>query len=178
MRDRHSVHAAIVAVIAVGVLVVGAAPAAAGGKHGNGKGDTLRLAAEEESFAAIDVGPPGPSLGDYFVFSETLRKDGREAGTSGGQCTAVEAIPPYTTITSQCVVTLSLRRGQITLQGLVEFQTEEEMGPATLAITGGTGAYRGASGEVSVRRVSDTVVLYKLRLDSHDKHKKRKRGRH
>ena len=37
-------------------------------------------------------------------------------------------MPPYTTITAQCVATLSLERGQITLQGLVEFQGEDDPG--------------------------------------------------
>jgi hypothetical protein len=45
-----------------------------------------------------------------------------------------------------------------------------------VAITGGTGAYRGAGGEAVIRDVSDTVTIYKLRFDS-DK-KKKKRGRH
>lgn len=169
VRSRHAVHAAIVAIIALGVLILGSAPAAAGGK---GKRDTLKLVAVTFQEEFLDLGDPGPSLGDEIVFSEVLKKRGREVGTSGGVCVVTEAVPPYTTLTFHCVATLSLRRGQITLQGLVEFQGEDDMTPFTVAITGGTGAYRGASGEARIIPVSDTKLIYKLSFDSHHKKKK------
>jgi hypothetical protein len=181
VRSRRSVHAAIVAIVAVGILVVGAAPAAAGGKHGKGKGDTLRLVAVQEQFEFIDVGAPGTSLGDYFVFSDILYRRGEEVGTSGGQCVVVAGTPPYATFTAQCVATLDLERGQITLQGLVEFQGEDDMSPFTVAITGGTGKYRGASGEARLRPRGEGELVYKLSFDSKDHGKKKKqngRGRH
>ena len=68
-----------------------------------------------------------------------------------------------------------LRRGQITLQGLIEVQGLDDPGPFVVAITGGTGAYRGASGEALVRDPIGPRRIYKLSFDS--KHKK-KRGRH
>ena len=178
MRSKHAVHAAVVAIIAVAVLVFGSASAAADGK-GKRDRDTLRLVATEFQSEFLDLGDPGPSLGDEIVFSEVLRERGREVGMSGGVCVVTEAVAPYSTLTYHCVATLSLRRGQITLQGLVEFQGEDDMTPFTLAITGGTGAYRGADGEARIRRVSDTRFVYKLRFDSHDKkkHKKKKRPR-
>jgi Dirigent-like protein len=181
VRSRRSVHAAVVAIIAVGVLVVGAAPAAAGGKDGKGNGDTLRLIAEEDQFQFVDVGPPGTSLGDYFVFSDILYRRGEEVGTNGGQCVIVAGTPPYETVTLHCVVTADLERGQITTQGLLEFQGRDDVSPFTVAITGGTGKYRGAGGEARVRPVSDTVSVHTLTFDSKDhgkKHKKKKRGRH
>jgi hypothetical protein len=172
VRTRHAVHAAVVAFIALAVLVFGSASAAAGGK---GKRDTLRLVGTEIQSEFLDLGDPGPSLGDEIVFSEVLRERGREVGTSGGVCVATEAVPPYTSVTYHCVATLSLRRGQITLQGLVEFQGEEDMSPFTVAITGGTGAYRGAGGEARIRPVSDDRLVYKLRFDSHKKKKPHRR---
>jgi hypothetical protein len=168
VRTKHAVHAAVVAIIALAVLVFGSAPAAAGGK---GKRDTLKLVATTFQEEFLDLGDPGPSLGDEIVFSEVLRKRGRDVGTSGGVCVITEAVPPYTTLTFHCVATLSLERGQITLQGLVEFQGEDDMRPFTVAITGGTGAYRGASGEARVIPVSDTKLIYKLSFDSHKKKK-------
>jgi hypothetical protein len=178
VRSRRALHA-LVAII-VGVLVVGAAPAEAGGKNGKNKGDTLRLVGTEEQFEFIDVGVPGPSLGDYFVFSEILERRGEEVGTSGGQCVTVAGTPPYATFTAHCVATLDLERGQITLQGLVEIQGEDDMSPFTIAITGGTGRYRGAGGEARIRPRGEGVLVYKLSFDdSHDKKKKKKkRGRH
>jgi hypothetical protein len=76
-------------------------------------------------------------------------------------------------LTLHCVATLSLRRGQITLQGLIEVQGEGDSGPFTVAITGGTGAFFGAGGEARIRNVSDMVSVYKLRFADRKKHKHR-----
>jgi len=169
----RSTRAAVAAAVTLGALVLSSGTAAADGRH---KGDTLRLVATELQSEFLDLGAPGPSLGDEFVFSEILRERGREVGTSGGVCTATEVVPPYTTITFHCVATLSLRKGQITLQGLVEIQGDDDTGPWTVAITGGTGKFRGAGGEATIRDVSETRTVYKLRFDS-DKGKKKKRHR-
>jgi hypothetical protein len=162
MRTRFGVYATVMAIVALGVLVFGSALAMADGK---GKKQTLRLVGKEIQSEFVDVGTTGPSLGDQIVFSETLKFRGREVGVSGGVCTATEVVPPYDVITFQCVATLSLRKGQITLQGLVEFQGEDDPGPFTLAITGGTGAFRGAGGEAVVRFPREGRTIYKLRFD-------------
>jgi hypothetical protein len=171
MRTKFAVHAAVLAVIALGVLVFGSTIAEA---HGKGK-RTLRLVATEIQSEFLDLGAPGPSLGDEFVFSETLSRRGREVGESGGVCTATQVTPPYDVITFHCVATLSLRRGQITLQGLIEVQSEDDSGPFTVAITGGTGAFRGAGGEARIRDVDEMTTIYKLRFASSKKHKHRHR---
>jgi hypothetical protein len=59
------------------------------------------------------------------------------------------------------VVSAQLPDGQITVQGLVTFTGE----PFTLAVTGGTGPYREAAGEVQVTEVSETESLIQLRLE-------------
>jgi hypothetical protein len=93
----------------------------------------------------INVGRPGPSLGDAFVFRSDLRREGETIGHDGGTCTVVSVeegpVPEF-----QCVATLWFDEGQITAQGLVQF-TEEAV---EVAITGGTGAYEGAAGHVTV----------------------------
>jgi hypothetical protein len=171
MRAKFAVNAAVLAVIALGVLVFGSTIAEA---HGKGK-RTLRLVATEIQSEFLDLGAPGPSLGDEFVFSETLSRRGREVGESGGVCTATQVTPPYDVTTFHCVATLSLRRGQITLQGLIEVQSEDDSGPFTVAITGGTGAFRGAGGEARIRDVDEMTTIYKLRFISTKKHKHKHR---
>ena len=52
------------------------------------------------------------------------------------------------------------------LQGLIEVQGENDPGPFTVAITGGTGDYRGASGQAVVREIGAGVSVYKLSFDS------------
>jgi allene oxide cyclase-like protein len=148
----------IAAFLALGVLVFGAA-----GAFADGKGrQTLRVVGTTTQAEFLDLGAPGPSLGDEFIFSETLTRRGRDVGTAGGVCTATEVTPPYDVTTYHCVATLDLARGQITLQGLVEFQSTGVMEPFTVAITGGTGAFFGAGGEARIRPVSETREIYKL----------------
>jgi hypothetical protein len=84
---------------------------------------------------------------------------------------------PYDVLTFHCVATLSLRRGDVTLQGLIEVQGEDDTGPFLVAITGGTGAYRGAGGEAVVRGTDDGSI-YKLRFDSSKKKQHGGRGHH
>ena len=91
------------------------------------------------------------------MISETLSRRNRDVGMSGVVCTTVHAMAPYDVLTWQCLVTLSLERGQITLQGLIEIQGEEDMGPFTLAITGGTDKYSGASGTARFRGSGPTT---------------------
>jgi hypothetical protein len=165
VRTKLRLYTAVLAIVALGVLVSGTAVAAA-----NGKGKrTLRLVATYIQTEFVDLGTTGPSLGDEFVFSETLSRRGREVGTSGGVCTITQVTPPYDIVTFHCVGTLRLQHGQITLQGLVENGGEDDTAPFAVAITGGTGAYRGASGEAVIRNVSETRSIYKLHLDRSNK---------
>jgi hypothetical protein len=167
MRTRFAVRGVVLAIVALGILVFGSTVAEA-----HGKGKTLRLVATEIQSNFLDLGAPGPSLGDELIFSETLSRRGHEVGVSGGVCTVTQVTPPYDVITFHCVATLSLRRGQITLQGLVEVQGMDDPGPFTVAITGGTGAFRGAGGEARIRDVNDTTTIYRLFFDSrHNKHR-------
>jgi hypothetical protein len=168
VRTKFVLRTTAVALVALVALMFGAtgASASAKGRH------ALRVVGTTTQAQFLDLGMPGPSLGDEFVFSETLSRRGHDVGTAGGVCTATEVTPPYDVTTFHCVATLDLERGQITLQGLVEFQSEGIMEPFTVAITGGTGAYFGAGGEARIRPVSDTREVYKLRfvLPAHQRH--------
>jgi hypothetical protein len=168
MSIKHWSHPAVVAVLALAVLAA-AAPAAGGGK---GKGKTLRLTAVQKQQQFIDLAPTGPSLGDQLVFSDTVYRDRREVGTDGVVCSITQVVPPYTVATYQCVATIRLRDGQITVQGLNEFQGQGDPGPFKLAITGGTGAYRGASGEEVVRYDRNGKGHYTLRFDARKGHRR------
>ena len=60
----------------------------------------------------------------------------------------------------QCLATLSLPEGQLTAQGLTTLNESGQ--PFTLAITGGTGAYRTAHGQIRIAPVSETESHYTL----------------
>ncbi len=161
MRTKFRLIAALVAIVALAVLVSApAASANAGGK----KFKILRIVAELKQDEFLD-GDNGPSLGDQLVLSERLFIRGRQVGESGVVCFVTQAMPPYDVLTFKCEAVLSLRKGQITLQGLIEVQGEDDPGPFRLAITGGTGAFRCASGEAVVRVRTETRTVYRLRLD-------------
>jgi hypothetical protein len=115
----------------------------------------IDLVARNVQGASLDLGEQGDSLGDQLVFSNNLFRAGKKVGTSGGICTMVRLVPRVS-VTFQCVGTLSLPRGQITVQGLVSFP-EGDQTPFFVAITGGTEAYRTAHGEMKVTLVSPTV---------------------
>jgi hypothetical protein len=167
VRSKRRLYAGALAIVVLGGLIVGPVTADAKGKK------PLRIVATEIQSAFLDLGAPGPSLGDELVFSERLKRKGRTVGVSGVVCTATQVEAPYEDIMFQCVGTLKLKRGQITLQGLIEVQGEDDPGPFTVAITGGTGRFKGAGGKAVVRDVSETKSVYKLYFTSHKQHHKR-----
>jgi hypothetical protein len=88
------------------------------------------------------TGPPGPA--DGFTFSTPLFDgEGTVVGHNDGVCTVVVADP----ITDHCVNTHTFDGGTITTQGLFHEGNEPS---DTLAITGGTGAFRNAGGEAEL----------------------------
>jgi hypothetical protein len=165
VRTKLRLYTAVLAIVALGVLVSSTAVATSNGEDKR----TLRLVATYSQTEQLDLGTTGLSLGDQFVYSETLTRGGQEIGDSGGVCTVTHVTPPGDIFKNHCIATLSLQHGQITGQGLVEAGGPNATDPFTVAITGGTGAYRGASGEVIIRYVSETRNIFELHLDSSKK---------
>jgi hypothetical protein len=118
-------------------------------KRDGGRGLEVVLRNTHET--SLDLGAAGPSVGDRFsVFGDVFR-NGRRVGAGGYECVTLLFRPGANpsaapeAATDQCQATLSLPRGQITVQGLVDRTGPV---PVTLAITGGTGKYRAAHGEL------------------------------
>jgi hypothetical protein len=147
--------------LAAAALAVPAMAMAKGYGHDHGGAFTLHATQITDEF--IDIGAPGPSPGDQVIFATAVSRDGHSEGTTGGSCT-VTNINPDNTFTASCQATSQLRGGLLTTQALVTFRTGLQP-PFKLAITGGTGAYSGASGEVEVRQITDTTEDYIVRLD-------------
>ena len=168
VRNKVGLIGAVTAIAAWAALCLGPGVAAA-----DARGKTLELGLTRIQSEWLDIGVAGPSLGDEFVFIETLHRKGRDVGTSGGMCMVVGAKSPYEVMTYQCVATLRLADGQIGLQGLLDATGPDDPREFTLAITGGTGAYRRASGDAIL-----TLTRYDLHFDSPIKravHKSRRR---
>jgi hypothetical protein len=161
MRFKLAI-AAIAATMAFGGVALASANAG-----GSGHDDGLTLFDRTVQTTDIDLGDKGFSLGDQLIFADDLfaKKDDPKIGSAGGVCTVVRvADAKKFSGTAQCVVTLWLRDGQITVQGLLEFPGEGLPEPFDLAVTGGTGAYRDAGGQVTVEELSDTEANLTLHL--------------
>jgi allene oxide cyclase-like protein len=91
----------------------------------------------------IDLGQPGDSVGDQQIISMDVFKGPKRVGESHVVCTVVRAG------IVQCDNVTNLPGGQITATGLVT-DAQEETSPFVQAITGGTGAYRNAHGQLTV----------------------------
>ena len=103
--------------------------------------------------AQLDLGASGPSIGDRFIFSGNLVRNGKQVGVGAGDCVTVLFTPgpdpqgEPEAATDQCTATVSLPKGQITAQGLVDRTGPVRLGwPSPSA----TGFYRTA--HVSWRR--------------------------
>jgi len=91
----------------------------------------------------------GTALGDQIVFTTQLLKGDTEVGHQGGVCTVTSVAHAE----AQCVATYALPGGQITGQALI---VVGDPAPYAVAITGGSGKYKGVEGEVRVDPASET----------------------
>ena len=153
-------------VFALVALLVGAvSPAFGSSSRGSASassashGQTLRVTAVFNEIAQIDLGDPGFSLGDEVVFSGVLRQGGQRVGRVGVVCTFTSAANPNS-VQAQCPATADLAGGQITLQGLV---TNRDL--KVLSITGGSGRYAGATGQMHARFVTQTKAILTFQLE-------------
>jgi hypothetical protein len=132
---------------ALGSSGQGSAPTSSGhaGKH-----QTIRVLAVFTEFDPnIDLGAPGFSLGDEVVFSGNLLRGGEQVGRVGVVCTFVST-QNADRVEAQCPTTSILRGGQITTQGTIVNRSLN----FTLPITGGSGRYQGAGGQLVSHDVS------------------------
>ncbi len=149
---------ALAAVITCAPLAQAAAPDLGTSRRG-GDEKVIELVDILRDSTLIDQDPPGLSLGDEAVGNGELFQNDQSVGSEGFVCTVVSLQPDL----RECEVTLRLAKGDITLQGLAPvisgFPTN-----FTLAITGGTGIYRNASGFVNGTNVNDTETDLTLHL--------------
>ena len=143
---RTTLAAALATALVTGTAV--AATAAAGSPGASRpQGKTLRFGVRFSPFFYSDVDGNGrPSLGDTIVFSDSLVAGRKRVGRQGGTCPIVSMTPVLT----NCTGTIALAGGQITIGGLTSQAPRK-----ALAVTGGTGRYRDARGEVTLVEFGD-----------------------
>jgi allene oxide cyclase len=141
----------LIAVSAVAVLVFaaalsmdrsGTAPVAAK--------ESLTLIEHVTSEEVVDLGGEGDTVGDTLVFNNELYddQDANLVGTTNGSCirTAVGKL-------WECTFTSTIENGSLVVEGPFE-----DSGTGTFAITGGTGDYSGATGEMTLTAADDSTA--------------------
>jgi Allene oxide cyclase barrel like domain len=170
MRVKLAVAGIAAAMLAVGgVTLASAHPAGSSHDHGV---RVIKVFALTVQSASLDLGDPGFSLGDQQVFADDLydHKGGTKVGTDGVVCTIVRITDASTgSGTAQCLATASLADGQLTTQGFISFTGNALPAPFQNAITGGTGAYANARGQITVEELSDTEsnITAEVRIGKH-----------
>jgi hypothetical protein len=101
---------------------------------------TLHVVEHALTDTTVDIGPKGDSRGDILAFANPVfdAANRRRIGSDNGQCIRTVAGQAY-----ECAWTTFLPEGQITVAGPF-FDTRD----SNMAITGGTGQYRTAHGEM------------------------------
>jgi hypothetical protein len=134
---RTSIVVGLGAVVIATSAITGRALASSPGHQ---HGATFTVVEHAVTDATADTGPVGDSAGDVLAFANPVfdATNTRQVGTDNGSCIRTAVGVSY-----ECSWTTSLPGGSIVVSG--PFQ---DAGDSTLAVTGGTGKYRGASGEM------------------------------
>jgi hypothetical protein len=126
-----------------------AVPPASGQDQPTTRTLTFASTQKRSDLKAIDVKPKGDSVGDSFLLSSLLHDGSRIAGRVEGQCVELDA----TYHPQMCTITAILADGRISLQGAGLDKKLPGIGGTdeVFAVTGGTGAYVGASGSMTIK---------------------------
>lgn len=109
--------------------------------------ETFTVVEHPDSDTVIDLADEGDTIGDSLAFSNEIydADDANVVGTSQGSCVRTAPGAAW-----ECTWTNTLDNGSIVVQG--PFYDAKD---SVLAITGGTGDYAGASGEMELKARDD-----------------------
>ena len=113
---------------------------------------TLIVVEHATTDTVIDLGEEGDSIGDLLAFGNAVYDEGNEneIGISQGSC--VRTVPGEAW---ECMFSIILDDGQLTVAGPFY-----DAGPSVLAITGGTGTYSTARGQMRLEAASETEFRF------------------
>ena len=113
---------------------------------------TLIVVERATTDTVIDLGEEGDSIGDLLAFGNAVYDEGNEneVGTSQGSC--VRTVPGQSW---ECMFSIVLDEGQLTVAGPFY-----DSSPSELAITGGTGVYVTARGQMRLEAISETEFRF------------------
>jgi len=125
-----------------GLAWIVAAAAAALAPWSAQAGEQIRLVERAVTDKTVDLGDKGDSVGDLLTFANPVydASNKTQLGTDQGYCVRVAVGKSW-----ECFWTLTLKEGQITIEGPFY-----DSGDSVMAITGGTGKYAGAKGQMKL----------------------------
>ena len=138
---RKSRLTAVLAATACGALVAGVSVAQADDRTaGHRAGPAVfTLIEHADTDTVVDLGPRGDSLGDTLAFANPVYDTARhKVGSDQGSCVRTKVGTAW-----ECSWTTTLNGGSIVVQGPFY-----DAADSTLAITGGTGKWRTARGQM------------------------------
>jgi hypothetical protein len=158
MRRTISAAVAIALVASIGYAARGTDTAAQGQPGVQFQRVNLSWGERETSFRFVDEAPRTTtnregnprriSPGDGFVSRKSvLDPDGRRVGSVEERCTITNGGSSLGTLRSVCAAVIRLRDGQLYASLSPDFEGEERIA----GVTGGSGAYAGATGTVGGR---------------------------
>lgn len=138
-------HRRTVITFAVGCALAVCIAATGGTANGSPNHGHFTLYNHDTNQASLDLGDPGPSVGDQYIFGGNLSKQqgGTPIGRIAGQCTTISDTEIL------CTSSFTFNGGQISFQALVDATVFYAGQPFDFAVTGGTGPYRSARGTVT-----------------------------
>jgi hypothetical protein len=148
MVHKLLIPAAVAALVAT---VVGGASFASATSSSEGSGKTIVVIEKTTSQHFLDLGKPGPTAGDEFFFGSQFwnTSQTQRVGSNHGYCVLL------TKRLVHCLGTARLGGGTIEFAGAVNGSASQ----LTIAITGGTGAFREAEGQVVIHNLNSQGTL-------------------
>ncbi|MDX6630088.1 MAG: hypothetical protein QOH00_2334 [Gaiellales bacterium] len=132
--------------------------ATASANHGSDKVVRLTFIEKTAGGTFLDFDKSGgPTVGDVFVFQNDLLDPTTNAkvGTAEGHCMVINAQGD-----SDCDASGVLAGGQVRVAGF----SPANASTFSLAVTGGTGAYRGVGGQITIESIDDSTSRDTLEL--------------
>ncbi len=129
--------------VAAAVLAVAVNSSAGKGKGHHPAGKTITVVEHADTDAVTNGDPNNDVVGNILTFGNDVfdAADTHKVGTDQGSCIRIVVGSSW-----ECTWTTFLPSGQITVEGPFS-----DTGNTVLAITGGTGAYRNARGEMELK---------------------------
>jgi hypothetical protein len=153
---NHHARVWLLGLVAAGILAGGAIAATSQPAGVAKRTIHLREASPTPKLTVVDLGDPGLSLGDHVITTDgVLRPDSTPAGSTEQVCTVVEPKASLFASTFDCAGSFQLDQGEIIVQGTFVPTAAE----SSFAVTGGTGAFASARGEVTLATEADDITI-------------------